>query len=68
MPVYEYLCTKCGKTTERFSKISERPGKIECNACFGLAKLMPSLSSFHLKGKGWAADGYDKCKDGKCGA
>lgn len=57
MPTYEYLCPKCG-TVEVEQKISEEPLKV-CPTC----KEQPvqrqiAQTSFVLKGKGWARDGY----------
>lgn len=57
MPLYEYVCQKCGKNHEAIQKISEPPLK-KCPHCGG--KLLKELSAtaFQLKGGGWYKDGY----------
>ena len=52
MPIYEYSCAKCGKTTEAMQKISDPPLK-KCPKCGGELVKMISNSSFILKGTGW---------------
>lgn len=57
MPIYEYECKKCGKTTEALQSFSDEPLTI-CPKCKGeLAKLI-SQSAFHLKGSGWYVTDY----------
>lgn len=59
MPIYEYQCQSCGKTTEVIQKFSDAPLET-CEFCSGkLAKLI-SQSSFHLKGSGWYVTDYAK--------
>ena len=74
MPIYEYECTVCGHRFETYQPMEAadppcpRPVKVlECFestvrnkavACGGKTKRQISRSSFHLKGGGWAADGY----------
>ncbi len=63
MPIYEYSCTKCGKTVEAMQKMSDPPLK-KCPTCGGsLAKVMSS-TSFVLKGTGWYATDYAKKGNG----
>ncbi|MDA8418975.1 MAG: zinc ribbon domain-containing protein [Desulfobacteraceae bacterium] len=57
MPIYEYQCTACQKVTEAWQGLSEAP-LTTCQYCSGPLKKMISMSSFHLKGGGWYADGY----------
>jgi len=64
MPYYEFECDTCGKIHEKFYRVIPRVTplhtEIECDQCGGLtAKKVVSVSSFHLKGVGWAKDGYD---------
>jgi putative FmdB family regulatory protein len=57
MPIYEYECTKCGKLTEAWQKISDPP-LTECGLCMGRMKKVMSQNSFHLKGSGWYVTDY----------
>jgi len=57
MPVYEYECTKCGRQTEVWQKISD-PDLANCEHCKGKVKKIISQSSFHLKGTGWYVTDY----------
>ena len=60
MPIYEFLCKNCEKTTEKPYGYTQRPDGIVCPKCGDIASLVPSLNSFHLKGEGWYKDGYTK--------
>jgi putative FmdB family regulatory protein len=64
MPIYEYRCSKCGRTFEALQSISAHPIK-KCIYCRGKAKKIVSLSSFQLKGKGWYATDYKRAPDGE---
>ncbi len=57
MPIYEYECLKCGKTTEAMQKFSDQPLS-ECEHCHGSLRKMISMSTFHLKGSGWYVTDY----------
>jgi putative FmdB family regulatory protein len=57
MPIYEYECTKCGKLSEAWQKISDPP-LTECSLCAGRMKKVMSQNSFHLKGSGWYVTDY----------
>ncbi len=57
MPIYEYECLKCGKTTEAMQKFSDAPLH-ECDACRGELRKLISMSTFHLKGSGWYTTDY----------
>ena len=60
MPIYEFVCNNCNKTFEKlFLKIQDTPSEIKCPNCGNIAKKTVSLSTFKLKGFGWAFDGYD---------
>ena len=80
MPIYEYKCEVCGHEFEEMLHFSERdvplntpcPNRIfdrnqepQCFDCDGKVHLKMSLGSFHLKGDGWAKDGYGKRKMSK---
>ena len=66
MPIYEYKCENCGYEFEEMLHFSERevPINAPCSfpTCGGKVHLKMSLGSFHLKGDGWAKDGYGKRK------
>lgn len=57
MPIYEYECLKCGKTTEAMQKISDPPVS-QCCHCRGEVRKLISMSTFHLKGSGWYVTDY----------
>lgn len=59
MPIYEYKCSKCGKTFEALQPISAAPLR-HCIHCRGRVKKMISQSSFHFKGSGWYITDYKK--------
>ena len=64
MPIHGYECRKCKREFEVFYSTHssvEREEKTEkCPSCGSLKKkkLPPKGTSFTLKGKGWARDGY----------
>ena len=65
MPVYEYLCEKCGHEFEREQRITEDPVR-RCPSCRALkVKRLISQTSFVLKGGGWYSDLYSSSKPGK---
>jgi putative FmdB family regulatory protein len=57
MPIYEYLCEKCGFHIEVIQKISDAPLK-RCSKCRGKLGKTVSRTSFQLKGSGWYATDY----------
>ncbi|MHB8420129.1 MAG: FmdB family zinc ribbon protein [Myxococcales bacterium] len=57
MPIYEYVCAKCGHLVEIMQKISDPPPK-KCERCGGRLTRVMSQSSFQLKGGGWYKDLY----------
>jgi putative FmdB family regulatory protein len=57
MPIYEYECTKCGKTTEAIQRFSDPPLS-SCSHCSGELHKLISMSTFHLKGSGWYVTDY----------
>jgi len=64
MPIYEYLCEKCGHEFEREQRITEDPVKT-CPKC-GARKVrrLISRTGFVLKGGGWYSDLYSSAKPG----
>src|ERR1700688_218829 len=59
MPLYEYKCSKCGKTIEVIQKYSDAPLTVHEDCGGDLEKLL-SASAFQLKGTGWYATDYAK--------
>lgn len=57
MPIYEYQCGHCQQVTEAWQSLADEP-LTTCQSCTGPLKKLISMSSFHLKGGGWYADGY----------
>ena len=62
MPTYCYECTECGTQIEVRQSISDPP-LTNCEFCNGELRKIIQLSSFHLKGNGWAKDGYQVPKN-----
>ena len=61
MPIYEYRCltTDCEGETEKLRSYKQADEPVECPECKGTdMKRIVSVSSFSLKGGGWANDGY----------
>ena len=62
MPVYEYVCEKCGHEFEVSQRITEEPIKT-CPSCRARrVKRLISQTSFVLKGSGWYSDLYSSGK------
>lgn len=58
MPIFEFLCSDCGKITEEiFKSENDRP---ECCPFCKSKKIekLVSASAFHLKGTGWYKSDY----------
>lgn len=61
MPVYEYQCADCEHISQYTRKVDERDDEAICEKCTSVNTVRKlSVSSFSLKGGGWAADGYSK--------
>lgn len=58
--LYQYQCTKCSFTFEQMQPVADRdhPTLQACSRCRGEVKRLIVPCSFHLKGEGWAKDGY----------
>jgi len=64
MPIYEYLCEKCGHEFEREQRITEEPVKT-CPKCRARkVRRLISRTGFVLKGGGWYSDLYSSAKPG----
>jgi len=65
MPIYEYMCDKCGHTFDQLQKINEAPITL-CPVCANnTARRLISAAAFQLKGTGWYATDFknnDKTK------
>jgi putative FmdB family regulatory protein len=62
MPIYEYLCEKCGHEFEREQRITEDPVKT-CPKCSARkVRRLISRTGFVLKGGGWYSDLYSSAK------
>ncbi|MCI0336278.1 MAG: zinc ribbon domain-containing protein [Acidobacteria bacterium] len=57
MPIYEYVCGKCGHHLEIMQKMSDKP-LTKCPQCKGKLEKIYSQTSFQLKGSGWYATDY----------
>jgi len=58
MPTYEYECRKCGRTFDRFQRISEPPLK-SCPHCKGkVRRLIGAGAGIIFKGSGFYSTDY----------
>jgi putative FmdB family regulatory protein len=61
MPIYEYVCTKCGKKTEVIQRVGEAPLRV-CPHCGGKLKKAISAPAIQFKGSGWYVTDYARAK------
>lgn len=66
MPLYEFVCSKCGNKFDDIVSIDTK--EAVCEKCGGVADKVMSAPSFILKGGGWAADNYSKSSKAKTSA
>jgi putative FmdB family regulatory protein len=59
MPLYEYLCKKCGHRFERIQKFSD-PLVKKCPECAGVVEQVLSAPAVQFKGSGWYVTDYAK--------
>lgn len=59
MPIYEYRCDDCGRTSETLQRLGDPP-LAECPHCGGRVRKLISAPSFQFKGSGWYATDYAK--------
>jgi putative FmdB family regulatory protein len=59
MPLYEYLCKKCGHRFERIQKFSD-PHVKKCPDCGGPVEQVISAPAVQFKGAGWYVTDYAK--------
>ena len=60
MPLYDIFCSKCKYEQESILKLDQETPP--CPKCGEQMKKAVTCTSFILKGRGWALDGYDKGK------
>jgi putative FmdB family regulatory protein len=63
MPIYEYSCSKCGKTIEVIQKFSD-PVLKKHQGCGGALTKLISASGFQFKGSGWYVTDYARKGNG----
>jgi len=63
VPIYEYLCQKCGHKFEKIQKFSDRLIK-KCPECGGPVEQTITAPAVQFKGTGWYVTDYAN-KDGK---
>ncbi|EKD44822.1 MAG: FmdB family regulatory protein [uncultured bacterium] len=62
MPLYEYYCSQCSKSTELLQKYSDAPAKT-CPHCHkDTLEKQISATRFQLKGTGWYATDFRDTK------
>lgn len=59
MPLYEYLCKKCGHRFEKILKFSDKPIK-KCPECGGSVEQVITAPAVQFKGSGWYVTDYAK--------
>ncbi len=59
MPLYEYLCKKCGHRFEKNVKFSDKPIK-KSPYCGGAVEQVLSAPAVQFKGSGWYVTDYAK--------
>jgi putative FmdB family regulatory protein len=57
MPIFNFVCVQCGTKMEVLQKFDD-PDPV-CGCGYQMIKEL-STYNFHLKGEGWAKDGYSK--------
>jgi putative FmdB family regulatory protein len=53
MPIYDYVCTRCGLRIEVMHSVAGH-GPSTCTSCGGPMKKAVSAPAVHFVGKGWA--------------
>ena len=62
MARYDFECPKCRKLIEIEKSVHDESVPLCCESGCGDIEMVQiiSMSTFHLKGLGWAAEGYSK--------
>ncbi len=65
MPIYEYVCQKCGHEFERIVSFSENGKAFQCPAC-GAEQVQRKMGrpAIHFKGSGWYITDSKKSNNG----
>src|SRR4051794_15643674 len=66
MPLYEYVCQKCGKKTEVIQRHGDRPLR-SCPECGGRVKKAISAPAIQFKGSGFYLTDYGRSGGGPKG-
>jgi putative FmdB family regulatory protein len=67
MPLYEYLCQKCGHRFEEIRKFSDKQ-PTKCPKCGGVLEQVISAPAVQFKGSGWYVTDYPKKSGGSSGS
>jgi putative FmdB family regulatory protein len=59
MPIYEYVCEKCGQSLEVIQRLADAKLE-ECPKCGGHLRKKVSAPAFQFKGTGWYVTDYGK--------
>jgi putative FmdB family regulatory protein len=57
MPIYEYVCGRCGRRTEIIQRMGDKP-LTHCPNCGGKVKKAVSAPAIQFKGSGWYVTDY----------
>jgi putative FmdB family regulatory protein len=63
VPLYDYACEACEKTTEILQRFDDPPLEI-CPHCGGALRKLLSAPAFQFKGSGWYVTDYARQKGG----
>jgi putative FmdB family regulatory protein len=67
MPLYEYLCQKCGHRFEEIRKFSDKQ-PTKCPKCGGVLEQVISAPAVQFKGSGWYVTDYPKKSGSSAGS
>jgi putative FmdB family regulatory protein len=67
MPLYEYLCKKCGHRFEKIRKFSDKQLRT-CPECGGVIEQTVTAPSVQFKGSGFYQTDYKKTGSGSAGS
>jgi putative FmdB family regulatory protein len=67
MPLYEYLCKKCGHRFEKIRKFSDKQLR-KCPECGGVIEQTVTAPSVQFKGSGFYQTDYKKTGSGSAGS